>query len=60
MWGLPVGLAALLVSVLALHKPEKGNTAALSREWAATLAVQIAAGGRRCGREQRPWMRYRR
>ncbi|MFE2101570.1 NACHT domain-containing protein [Streptomyces sp. NPDC059468] len=44
LWGLPVGLAALLVSVLALRKPEEGNTAVLAREWAATLAAQIAAG----------------
>ncbi|MCX5008535.1 hypothetical protein OHB05_38925 [Streptomyces sp. NBC_00638] len=47
--GLPIGLAALLVSVLALRKPAEGNSAALAREWAATLSVQVAAGeGRVC------------
>lgn len=34
--GLPLGAAALLVSVLALRKPPEGNAADLVRTWAAT------------------------
>ncbi|MFB7293647.1 hypothetical protein [Actinacidiphila glaucinigra] len=42
--GLPLGTAALLVSVLALRKPPEGNIADLVRTWAATLATQVATG----------------
>ncbi|MFD8076868.1 NACHT domain-containing protein [Streptomyces sp. NPDC059718] len=42
--GLPIGLAALLVSVFALRKPSESNTADLVRGWAATLAAQVASG----------------
>ncbi|MFF3565742.1 NACHT domain-containing protein [Streptomyces sp. NPDC002574] len=44
LWGLPIGLAGLLVAVLALRKPPEDNTAVLVRTWAATLATLVAAG----------------
>ncbi|MEV7889920.1 NACHT domain-containing protein [Streptomyces sp. NPDC002817] len=39
--GLPVGLLALVVSVVALRKPPEGALADLARGWAATLAKQV-------------------
>ncbi|WP_328663211.1 NACHT domain-containing protein [Streptomyces sp. NBC_00328] len=41
--GLPIGVAALVVSVLALRS-QQGNEAEQARGWAATLAVQVATG----------------
>lgn len=43
LWGPPLGVAGLLVGVLALRNPPEGNTADLVRTWSATLAEQVAA-----------------
>ncbi|NNN34427.1 NACHT domain-containing protein [Streptomyces sp. S3(2020)] len=42
--GLPLGVAGLVVAVVALRKPIEGNDAELARGWAATLAQQVEAG----------------
>jgi hypothetical protein len=42
--GLPVGVAALVVSVVALRKPPEGGLAELARGWASTLAGQVKEG----------------
>ncbi|SNT56316.1 hypothetical protein SAMN05216252_14141 [Actinacidiphila glaucinigra] len=44
LWGPPLGIAGLLVAVLALRKPSEGNTADLVRTWAATLAALVVSG----------------
>lgn len=42
--GLPLGVAGLVVAVVALRKPIEGNDAELARGWAATLARQVEDG----------------
>ena len=42
--GLLVGVAGLVVAVVALRKPIEGNDAELARGWAATLAQQVEDG----------------
>lgn len=42
--GLPLGVAELVLAVLALRKPIEGNDAELARVWTATLVGQVKAG----------------
>lgn len=44
LMGLPLGVAGLVVAVVALRKPIEGNDAELARGWAATLAGQVESG----------------